>query len=114
MWIFTTDGFFSIVEDYVDPRRLLVRARAKGDIEKVWPLAAVEEIPGRDYRYRAYLPRTAVAAKLADLALRIDYGNFKNTINNPLRKEAYGDVWSVMIDFQNDQLKQRQLAEAGK
>lgn len=33
MWLITTRGFYSAVEDHSDPDRLLARARAREDLE---------------------------------------------------------------------------------
>jgi hypothetical protein len=59
MWIFLSDAFLSVVADKADPsgERLLVRARRSGDIERVFPEAAVFSVAGADYAFRAWLPR---------------------------------------------------------
>ena len=83
MWIFLNDGFFSIIEP---PKgtpgdRLLVRARNRGDIERVFGLnVKVQRTPNRDYLYRALLDRTQVAVVIANHIAAIDYGNFKDSI----------------------------------
>jgi hypothetical protein len=35
MWMITTIGFFSVVQDHDDPDRLLVRARVREDLERL-------------------------------------------------------------------------------
>jgi hypothetical protein len=104
MWVFLTDAFLSIVEDSGDRDRLLVRARIKGDIERTFPDADVRHTPVRaDYAYRAFIPRTEVAAKLADEASRVDYGNFKNAVGEDARHDAYLEVWRAMSAYQRRQ-----------
>jgi hypothetical protein len=101
MWIFTSDSFLSIV-DKGDPSgaTLLVRARRKGAIERMFPAAEVVEGAGTDYRYRARIDREAVAQAMADAVRNIRYSNFKSTVNDRPRHDAYLRVWSVMFDYQ--------------
>lgn len=107
MWIFLNDGFFSIIEP---PKgtpgdRLLVRARNRGDIERVFGLnVKVQRTPNRDYLYRALLDRTQVAVVIANHIAAIDYGNFKDSIPDQrefdLYHKACGQVWATMMNYQ--------------
>jgi hypothetical protein len=82
MWIFTTTGVLSIVEDWDDPDRLLVRARYEGDIERHFgEEAEVIEMESSDYRFRAFLPREEVQAVIDRELSSLDYGNFKNSFD---------------------------------
>ena len=65
MWIYLKDAFSSAVVDRDDPKRLLVRGRFPGDIERVLSKAEVIETPRADYRFRASVPRATVAEMLA-------------------------------------------------
>ena len=103
MWIFTNKAFLSIV----DPAQrggpspdLLVRARFDGDIEAVFPSANVQQIPNRDYAYRALLPRELVIAKIAQEVGDIDYHNFKGSVPDMERHDVYMGVWQVMYRAQ--------------
>ncbi|KAB2856245.1 MAG: hypothetical protein F9K46_14460 [Anaerolineae bacterium] len=96
MWIFLPDSFLSIVAHRDLPDHLLVRARKKGDIERVFPEAKVEHTPRADYPYRAPIPRARVAEALAAQAQAIDYDNFKNQVGDDARHDAYFSCWSVM------------------
>lgn len=96
MWIFLTDAFLSIVNKGGDGTTLLVRARRAGDIERVFPGAAVIEGAGSDYRYRARIDREEVAQRLAEQVRGIRYANFKATVKDSRRGDAYLDVWDVM------------------
>jgi hypothetical protein len=102
MWIFFNDAFLSVVADSADPKgnRLLVRARAVGQIEPVFPTAEVFQVPGSDYAYRAWVPRQTVAENLAARAKAMDYPNFKNSIKDPGYHDAAMEVWSVMNLYQ--------------
>lgn len=96
MWIFMNDSFLSIVSDQEKPGNLLVRARIKGDIERVFTEAKVSHTPDFDYYYRASLPGKEVAGRMAELITSIDYSNFKNSVKDHSRHNAYFDVWDVM------------------
>ena len=94
-----SDAFLSIVAaEY--PDELLVRARVKGDIEKVFPRTKVIHTPKADYAYRASLPRYWVASSLADSVMEIDYPNFKKSVAEQDRHDAYLRCWVAMADFQ--------------
>ncbi|CAB5220232.1 hypothetical protein UFOVP233_24 [uncultured Caudovirales phage] len=104
MWIFLNNAFLSVV----DPEaaydgmsgpigdKLLVRARIDGDIEAVFPQAKVTETPHRDYRFRALVSRHMVALAMAKAVNQIGYSNFKGSVPEKARHDAYSGVWGVM------------------
>lgn len=101
MWISLSDAFVSIVSDPTDQNLLLVRARRKGDIERVFgDIYAVTRTPDHDYLFRAHIPRDGVAAVIADALVSIDYGNFKGSVKNQRLHDAYLQVWHVMSKLQ--------------
>jgi hypothetical protein len=105
MWIFLNDAFLSVVAHRHEPDMLLVRARARGDIERVFPDADVSHSPDADYAYRATLAREVVARVLAEQVAGITYPNFKSSIKEPDRHDACMAVWSVMHRFQTDRAR---------
>lgn len=96
MWIFLKDSFLSIVQKPGDTDLLTVRARIKGDIEQLFPDAEVIADAGTDYKFRARVPREAVAKALFDCVMNLDAPNFKASIKNKKRHDAYMRVWSAM------------------
>jgi hypothetical protein len=96
MWIFLNDSFLSIVAHRTEPGVLLVRARTAGDIEAVFPQAHVREGEGTDYRFRADVQVEEVALALAERVRGIGDPNFKDSVRERSRHDAYMDVWSVM------------------
>lgn len=96
MWIFLNDSFLSIVATQNNARNLMVRARVKGDIERVFPEAKVRRTPDGDYHYRASIPVSLVAAALSAEVRKITYTNFKGSVPSLSRHDAYLDVWNVM------------------
>jgi len=93
------DAFLSIVAHTDSPDHLLVRARRVGDIEAVFPDAKVEHTPAADYAYRTMLSRGEVAVVMARRLCTIDYPNFKNSVNDPQRHDAYFDVWRTLLSL---------------
>ena len=96
MWIFLNDSFLSIVADRDQPNSLMVRARIRGDIERVFPGYDVVETPSADYAFRATIPRRIVAGRLAAYAASIGYDNFKDSVADYARHDAYIGVWTTM------------------
>ncbi|NOU41521.1 MAG: hypothetical protein HOO85_09665 [Methylotenera sp.] len=101
MWIFMSDSFLSIVDkgDHTG-KTLLVRGRKKGDIERAFPSAKVIEGAGTDYRFRTRVEREEVALKMADAVRNIKYPNFKSTVKEHDKHDAYMKVWSAMYSYQ--------------
>ena len=114
MWIFCKLGFFSAVQHRNKPDVLLVRARIKGDLERLIGAMTKEErellcgnpkveiTPNADYRYRTEIPKVVFAELVRETAEEIDYDNFKNAAHDgTVRDEAYMDVWRAMWSAQN-------------
>ena len=123
MWIFTEQGYFSVVQDRSDTGRLLVRTRLRGDLERLRAkeprLGPTREDAGTDYRFRADIPREAFAELLARLAMELAYGNFKGRVeevDGPGRETLYMKVWTTMYAAQESerQDEQRQRAMPGR
>ena len=101
MWIFLNDAMLSIVQKPADKAgTLTVRGRIKGDIERVFPGAMVIEGGGTDYRFRANVPRDQVAQAMFDQVMALNYSNFKSTVKDRQRHDAYLKVWSAMFGYQ--------------
>lgn len=104
MWVFFKDSFLSIIDpegaydgsDGPVGERLLVRARFKGDIERVFPRFKVRETKERDYRFRALVPRETVAKAMSDAVMQNGAKNFKGSTKEKWRHDTYMRVWSVM------------------
>lgn len=107
MWIFLNDAFYSIV-DYSNGAgpNLMVRARFKGDINRTFPDVEELHVPGRDYAYRASIKRERVAKAMYDATMDINYANFKDSVAEDWRHDAYAGVWAVLYNEQNEQLTQ--------
>jgi hypothetical protein len=108
MWIFTKDGYFSIVQKGGAPNTLMVRARVRPDLEiladklHLGP-AAIIDTPDGDYAHRLLVDKEAFARYLANSVHSLDYPNFKATVNHPdhLRHRAYMRVWESLFNWQH-------------
>ena len=82
---------------------MLVRARIKGDIEKVFPEAKTFEDIKSDYKYRSYINRKEVAYAISEELIKINYDNFKSSVSkdDSLRSQAYMDVRRVLNTIQS-------------
>lgn len=109
MWIFLNDSMLSVVQKRDDVETLTVRARIKGDIEAVFPNAQVSEGAGTDYRFRTKLPREVVAQAMFDRVMKLKYSNFKGSVKDRKRHDAYMDVWQAMYSFQEEDRRKNRL-----
>lgn len=78
------------------PGHLLVRSRVDGDIERAIPTAEVYQDASADYRFRAVITQQALKDALVAAVDEIDYENFKGSVQDRRRHDAYMRVWSVM------------------
>ncbi len=103
MWIFTTLGFFSIVQKH-GTTNLTVRARAKSDLdalrENYLPsLSPTVAKGGTDYPWRATVDHSSFAEALKQMALDVNYDNFKDTVavtQGSARASIYHGVWAAL------------------
>jgi hypothetical protein len=118
MWIYTTVGFFSVVQKKGQADDLLmVRGRFRGDLEALREaylpeLGVVTEHGGTDYAFRAPVTKVAFARAMARIVAALTYDNFKNEVSRTQgygRTSIYHDVWDVMIREQNRAERTRKL-----
>jgi hypothetical protein len=100
VWLCLNDAFLSIVSKDCARDELLVRARRKGDIEKIFPGAKVTRTPNADYLYRAVVKRAVVAQAMVEEVGRITYGNFKDSVREEDLHSVYLRTWAAMATLQ--------------
>ena len=106
MWLMTTQGFYSVVAHRRDRDKLLVRARAREDLEALRdqiPELRIFSDADADYRWRAVVTRAEWVAAIAQLATEIDYDNFKNAVARRQglpRERLYIRVWAQLRSLQ--------------
>jgi hypothetical protein len=102
MWLFTPEGFFSVVTAEEFGEELQVRARDRDDLERVrkgWfpDLGPTVEKEGRDYPCRAFCTHDQLSEALVRMTQAINYPNFKNAVaerHSIERAQIYGKVWA--------------------
>ena len=107
MWLFTTFGFYSVVQRPGDSD-LTIRARARADLvrlkERYLPkMGKIRSGEGTDYPYRASTSHEAFAHAAAAIARDIDYSNFKNAVKSKMgagRAHTYSKVWSALLPLE--------------
>lgn len=118
MWITSTEGFFSVVEHRDDDKLVLIRARARKDLENL--VAVGERAKGvvtgitdesiiednhADYRWRIITTRNIWHSLLDQLVDEIDYDNFKNAVGKKDKRRTHFlmKVWSAMFGVQTEE-----------
>ena len=110
MWLFTTTGFISIVEDDAD--QLIVRAR---DSFSLSPLAQsynveIRSTPTADYPYRIFLSKDQFKNYLHNQTGLINYKNFKSEVAITRGKKfanALLSVWSAMHEVEDKEARKK-------
>lgn len=117
MWIFTTAGFISAVQDYDDlsGNTLLVRARDRASIQTVADgVELIADVPapsvvvggGTDYPYRIRVGRAEFAAWLGHEVMNyLTYGNFKSAAKDSLgtaAEDVLSRVWVTLHGLTDD------------
>ena len=104
MWLFTNSGFYSVVQKPGEDC-LTVRARVREDMDRLRAnglpaLGETVDKAGTDYPFRAQVSHEAFGEALKQIALNLDYSNFKNAVNRDLgarRADVCHNVWSEML-----------------
>lgn len=113
MWLFTTQGFYSVVAHREDPDALIVRGRSRDDLEALRqqiPDLEPFEDPAADYRHRAYVSRAEWLAAVAQLTCEVDYDNFKSAVaerQGQERARVYGRIWGELRELQDGTVSRR-------
>ena len=108
MWIMTTDGFFSAVQNKDDPKTVLIRARRRDDLERLNKYIMgdnkIMEWAGADYPYRIIIKKSIWADYVSNKALNISYSNFKATIpvGDYSREKAYHECWVSLMGLEEE------------
>lgn len=99
MWIFLSDAFLSIVDKGGDGSTLLVRARKSEDIKQVFPDADVSKGGGTD-TCTAHASTASRWHNASQMLSDKPPTNFKSSVKERRRHDAYMRVWDAMYEFQ--------------
>ena len=74
MWLFLSEGFYSVVQDRNDPEKVMVRGRFLEDIERIATKLQqkLKKTPTADYPYRFTIAKNRWAHYLRDAAMNIE------------------------------------------
>lgn len=106
MWIFTKDGFYSVVQksNQKGTDLLTVRSRYKSDMAKLIKSLKIPEDmllkeAGDDYEYRVVVEKSVLADYMKEQVMLIDYSNFTHEIElrNKKRADIYLGVWAKLL-----------------
>lgn len=102
MWIFTNDGFISVVQNKDNINHLVVRARKKDHLGGLynWSGEEVIETDDSDYRFRIIIDRQDFSSFVQEHVDRINYTNFKASVPKSLYERLLHEVWFVMRKLQ--------------
>ena len=106
MWVFCKHGFFSAVEHRQKRDCVLLRARFEGDLERLQQAYGfdfkVEHTPLADYPYRTTISKDVWARIVGEIAIEIDYDNFKNSVHDGTSRDAaYMECWYALRKAQD-------------
>lgn len=108
MWIFSEEGFYSVVAHKTLPNTFMVRSREQCDIENLVRLCDLTEpvitTPDADYPFRVVVSGEVKDLIILALASGIDYSNFKDRVHHrpdqANKDRAYMEVWATMRRIQ--------------
>src|SRR4051812_25080379 len=115
MWVFTTTGYLSLVENQDDKSTIIVRARVRGDMNRfreqyLHVPAIITYHENNDYPYRMIVPKGEIAKAVAAAVMDIDYKNFKSEVHEVqggYRASVYTRIWGVLIDLEGNRRRIR-------
>ncbi len=121
MWVFTTCGFYSVVKkSHSTADELEVRGRCRKDLEvlkrKTGAKSKILANAGTDYPFRVRINREIWARFLAELAMEIDYPNFKDEVlfnkaesarARKRRHNVYHEVWKALLSLSETSWKKK-------
>ena len=106
MWLFTKDSFVSVVQHREHPNDVLVRARVKNHLTRLFPDAVkqIQRDDEADYRWRLLASKQEFAKVVSDYVMQsLDYDNFKAAQNtdDPAWTRFLHAVWTEGVRLQH-------------
>lgn len=106
MWLFTKNSFVSAVQHRNQPNTLIVRARRKQDLVKLFPKKAkqIERTIDADYLFRVMVSKKEFAKRMADyIQQELTYDNFKGAQgrDTPNWMRFLHEVWHSAYNLQS-------------
>ena len=101
MWICLRHAFISVVQDRADPDGLVVRARKKEHLLRLFPDADIIVNRRADYAARVFVSRAEFTAMLIRQVGEITYPNFKNAVRDRGLHDLYTEFWGLHREYQD-------------
>lgn len=108
MWLFTTIGFFSVVQK-PNQTNLTVRAHVAADLdrlrERYMPELGPTEPETVDYPFRASIEHEPFCRGMSQLVADINYADFQTEVVRTMgfsREHVYTAVWDVLHQLEED------------
>lgn len=107
MWLFTKNGYYSIVQDsYCKHDEVVIRARVEKDLIDLMKEASINyaltKTPYADYKFRIIIKKEDLKKFINDYIDKLDYNNFKNSIKDKRRSRYYGNIWAELFEMGED------------
>ncbi|MAH80867.1 MAG: hypothetical protein CMP39_04230 [Rickettsiales bacterium] len=103
MWIFTKDGFLSVVQHNKLKDSFLVRARNEQHLNNLFPWIKVVRVQRSDYPCRITVEKYTFMVEFCMKQVeKISYCNFKDSIEEVGYKEVCHQVWEEMAYYGNE------------
>jgi hypothetical protein len=94
MWVFTNQGFYSIVRILdTNPEKYWVRSRRKEHLTTYFSEERIIYTHATDYQYRVTINKEELIDIFTHLPEEINYTNFKDSIHDKELKDAAHYVW---------------------
>lgn len=103
MWIMTNTGWMSIVKHRTKKDVLILRARNVDPLLKYFPPREIIYNLHADYAWRVETTLDYCLKIVATEIYKIDYGNFKESVEDGSLCRAYHQVWSIGLSYQLDE-----------
>lgn len=111
MWIICRYGYFSVVKDPENKGNVLVRGRVYQDLQQlrdtyIPDAGDIKNKAGTDYPFYYSVRQDAWAEALNEIAMDIDYTDFKKTITDEAgagRANIYAGVWQELFRLQRSE-----------
>ena len=101
MWVFTTQGFLSVVQHNSMPDHFQIKSRVRDPLSALWPDHEIEVIDWADYRYRITIHKEEALPVLIGVIQSIDYTGFKGACHgSPRYHDVLVWVWRIMHEYQ--------------
>ena len=104
MWIFTKNSFISVVHHPSRPNDVMVRARRKSDLARLFPKKQITKTPNTDYMWRTVVSKKELAKVLATyISTQLTYDNFKaaQSEDSPYWHKFLLDVWEAGFNMES-------------